>query len=157
MQLKNSIPLNRKNTRNNCSSTNLLLLNHHLVKKNTNCREPYNVLVYICPHKPNLSTLFWKFVWRARSKLKGHLLLQKVSLDCYVRSFQYKVLNNVLYLNKKLLIFGKSSSRLCSFCKNAYETILHLFYKCDIIKKLWKCLMFKFTVPFTINCLSWIH
>ena len=34
MQLINSIPLNWRNIKNNCSSTNLLLLNHDLVKKN---------------------------------------------------------------------------------------------------------------------------
>ena len=60
---------------------------------------------------------------------------QKASLHCYVRSFQHKVLNNVLYLNKKLLIIGKSSSPLSSFCKTADETILHLCYECDITKK----------------------
>ena len=35
MQLINSIPLNLRNIiKNNCSSINLLLLNHHLVKNN---------------------------------------------------------------------------------------------------------------------------
>ena len=60
-----------------------------------------------------------------------YLLSRKISLDCYVRSFQYKVLNNVLYLNKKLFIFGRSSSPLCSFFKNFDKTIFHLFYECD--------------------------
>ena len=46
-------------------------------------------------------------------------------------------MNNVLYLNKKLFIFGKSSSSLCSFCKQADETILHLFYEYNITKELW--------------------
>ena len=49
---------------------------------------------------------------------------RKAPLDCNVRSFQYKVLNNVPYLNKKLLIFGKLPSSLCSFCKQVDETIL---------------------------------
>ena len=55
MQPINSIPLSWRNIiKNNCSSTNLLLLNHHLLKKNNlislgklHCRELYNLLVYI--------------------------------------------------------------------------------------------------------------
>ena len=66
------------------------------------------------------------------------MLPWKVSLDSNVRSFQYKVLNNVLYLNKRLFIFGKAPSSLCSFCKQADETILHFFYECNITKELWK-------------------
>ena len=74
---------------------------------------------------------------------------EKQFLDCYVRSFQYKVLNNVLYFNKKLFIFGKSSSPLRSFRKNADETILHLFYECNINKELRKSL-----ISFFDKCLN---
>ena len=96
MQLINSIPLNWKNIiKNNCSSSNLLLLNHHLVKK-----EQF---------KSSQVTL---------SRIIQYVSLYfSTSLDCYVRSFYYKVLNNVLYLNKKLFIFGKSSPPLCCFAK----------------------------------------
>ena len=45
-------------------------------------------------------------------------------------SFQYKILNNVLYLNKLLFKFRKVTSPLCSFCKSAEETIIHLFSEC---------------------------
>ena len=54
-----------------------------------------------------------------------------------MRSFQYKLLNNVLFLNKKLHIFGIKSSPLCSF-RNLYdEAPLHIFYECDDTKCLW--------------------
>ena len=62
----------------------------------------------------------------------------KVSLNRNIRSFKYKVLKNVLYLNKKCFIFGKSPSFLCSFCKQVDETILLLFRECSIMKELWK-------------------
>ena len=150
MQLINSIPLNWRNIiKNNCSSTNLLLLNHHLVKKNNlisldklHCQELYNILVYISPHKPT-SQIYFENLFRDPDLnwKEIYLVPRKVSLDCYTRSFQYKLLNNVLYLNKKVFIFGKSSSPLCSFCKNVDETILHLFYECDITKALWKSLI----------------
>ena len=56
---------------------------------------------------------------------------------CQVISVQS--FNNVLYQNKKLSFFG--SSRLCSFCKNVDEKILHLLYECNITKALWKSLI----------------
>ena len=45
-------------------------------------------------------------------------------------SFQYKTLNNLLYLNKILFKFDKVNSPLCSFCKSAEETIIHLCSEC---------------------------
>ena len=39
-------------------------------------------------------------------------------------SFQYKILNNVLYLNKLLFKFRKVKSPLCSIYKSAEESII---------------------------------
>ena len=50
-----------------------------------------------------------------------------VTKDSRLRLFQYKLLNNVLYLNKMLLRFGKIDSSLCFFCKMTDETPVHLF------------------------------
>ena len=73
-----------------------------------------------------------------------------VTLDSYSRSFQYKILNNVLYLNKKLFTFRKSTSPLCPFCKLSDETVLHLFYECNIILNLWNELVLFFENEFTL-------
>ena len=54
-----------------------------------------------------------------------------------MRSFQYKVLNDILFLNKKLHIFGIKPSPLCSFCNLYDETPFHIFYECDRVKFLW--------------------
>ena len=118
MQLINSIALNWRNIfKNNCSSTNLLLMNHQLVKKNNliisldkfHCQELSNMVVYISSHKPT-SQLYFENLFREQDLnwKEIYLLLQKVLLGCYVRSFQYKALN-VFYLNKKLFVLGKSS------------------------------------------------
>ena len=52
-------------------------------------------------------------------------------------SFQQNILNNVLYLNKRLFKFGKVKSQLCSFCKSAEETITHLFSECLCAQCIW--------------------
>ena len=60
-----------------------------------------------------------------------------VTYNLYMRSFQYKILNNVLDLNKKLQIFGIKSSPQCSFCNLYDENPFHIFYECDRVKFLW--------------------
>ena len=66
MQLVNVIPLNWKTIiKNNYSRANLLLLNHHLIKKNNlisldrlHYRELSNILVYTSPHKSTCQVYF---------------------------------------------------------------------------------------------------
>ena len=65
------------------------------------------------------------------------MLPRIVTKDSRLRVFQYKLLNNVLYLTKMVFRFGKIDSTLCSFCKMIDETPLHLFYNCAKIKRLW--------------------
>ena len=54
--------------------------------------------------------------------------------------FQYKVLHNNLHANKMIFKFGKVTSPRCSFRKLHDETIMHLFYECLIVKRLWNLL-----------------
>ena len=58
-------------------------------------------------------------------------------MDTNLRMFQYKLLNNVLYLNKMLFRFRKVDFPLCSFCNEEEETPLHLFHSCLKTKQLW--------------------
>ena len=83
----------------------------------------------------------WKWIY---------LLPGLVTLDSHFRSFQYKNLNNVLYLNKKLFTLRKSTSPLCPFCKLSDERVLHLFYECNIILNLWNELDLFFKNEFTL-------
>ena len=76
----------------------------------------------------NYDDIGWKVIY---------MLPRLVTHNTYMRSFQYKILNNILYLNKKLHIFGIKSSPLCSFCNLYDETPFHIFYECDCVKLLW--------------------
>ena len=55
--------------------------------------------------------------------------------------FNYKIINNVLYLNKKLFQFGSTQSPLCCFCHTEAETTLHVFNKCSVAKIPWNQLL----------------
>ena len=58
------------------------------------------------------------------------------------------MLNNALYLNKHLYIFKLSDTKLCSFCNQEDETVIHLFANCSKSKTLWNSLkeFFKDTI-----------
>ena len=64
-------------------------------------------------------------------------LLHTVALERYVKAFQYKVLNGILYTNSKLYQIGYISSDLCSFCTRTSETLYHLFHFCPFSKTFW--------------------
>ena len=56
--------------------------------------------------------------------------------------FQYKSVNNILFLNKLLCKFKKVPSPLHSLCSFVDETLLHIFYTCSITKRLWNELQY---------------
>ena len=101
-------------------------------------RQLYSLLVYTHPFTPASQKYFNELLKTNSLDWKEiYLIPCLVTLDSYSCSFQYKILNNVLYLNKKLFKFRKSTSPLCPFCKLSDETVLHLFYECNIILNLW--------------------
>ena len=82
----------------------------------------------LCPNKE----IEWKCIY---------LMSCCVTIDTNLCIFQYKMLNNVLYLNEKLFKFKIVSSPLCSFHNLENETPMHLFYSCNQAKSL--CLNYK--------------
>ena len=70
-----------------------------------------------------------------------YILPRLITSKIYLWSFQYKILNNVLFLNKKLHTFGMKRSPLCSFCNLYDETPYHIFYEWDFVKCLWSDLV----------------
>ena len=62
----------------------------------------------------------WKLIYRTP---------RIATLKTKIRNFQYKLPDNVLYLNKKLYQFGKISQSKCSFCGLYDETLHHIFHE----------------------------
>ena len=65
-----------------------------------------------------------------------------VCSESYVKAFQYKVLNSILYTNTKLCKIGFITDDKCSFCKSEPETLKHLLFDCVYSKLFWKDLEF---------------
>jgi len=66
------------------------------------------------------------------------------TLDVKLRAFQYKLVNNCLYLNEKLYLFKKTETPKCSFCLDHDESITHFFVECTKTKK------------FYLECQNWL-
>ena len=104
---------------------NLCIFDHHLIKKNNlyclnklESRELYQIQISEKYEKPT-SQLYYEryfnkfdFDWKLT-----YLLSRMVTADTKLRVFQYKILNNILFMNKTLFKFRKVKSPLCFFCK----------------------------------------
>ena len=65
------------------------------------------------------------------------LLPRLTTYNTYLRSFQYKILRNILFVNKNLYLFGITKSPLCFYCNTIDETLIHLRCECNSTKCLW--------------------
>ena len=61
---------------------------------------------------------------------KIFLNLLSVSSETFIRSFQSKLLDDIVFANKRLAKIGYVLHDNCTFCKVETETIYHLFYNC---------------------------
>ena len=149
MQVVNAIPSNWKNNLKKHSDTysqNLILLDHHLVKSNSlfnfeklESRELYCIINSSCNNKPMSQIYFEKKFDSMELDLRViYILPRKVTTKTYLRSFQYKILNHILYLNEKRFVFEFSTTSSCSFCNCFGENVTHLFCDCTITQCLWK-------------------
>ena len=66
-----------------------------------------------------------------------HLLPQIITIEQLPHNFQYNILRNILFLNKKLYTFGKIDSPLCLIFHSNDETVIHLFCDCVLVSRLW--------------------
>ena len=62
--------------------------------------------------------------------------MHKATANSHLHCFNYKIINNVLYLNMKPFQFGKTQSPLRSFCHTEADATFHVFRKYSVTKVL---------------------
>ena len=85
---------------------------------------------------------------------KIYVLLRLVTVDTTLRSFQYKILNIVLFLNKKQCNSWIINTALCSFCNTLEETPINIFYDSIQVTFLWGKLQAKFQNDIILTSLT---
>ena len=148
LQLRHTIPHNWITIikQNPCNVSDLFIYDHHVIKgariltlEKLSSKELYSLLIKFT-NKPSSNVYFEKIFpnmkldWR-----KIYILPHITTVNTYLHSFQYRILNNILFLNKKLFVFRKKNTSLCSFCnKEEEKRQLHTFSKCTYVIYLWQ-------------------
>ena len=78
------------------------------------------------------------------------MIPQKVTIDSALRIFQYKILTNTLYLNKRISKFNTAVSPPCSLCSLELEDVLHLFCHFPKTQNLWESLRERLSPQFSL-------
>ena len=147
------IKMIKKCIKQTSKNTSLLVVKyHHLLRgsriiifEKLSSKELYSLLISAIDHQPTSQKYFDNLFPNIELPWKDtYLTACKVTANSHLRCFNYKIINNVLYLNKKLLLFGKTQSHLCFFCHNEADKTLHVFHKCSITKILWNQLLLFF-------------
>ena len=121
-------------------ATNLIIHDHHLIKSSRvitldklTSSEIYSMLNLKVQNKPSSNIYFENLFNDYNIDWTGiYMLPRLLTCNTYMRFFQYKILNNVLFLNKTLYTFGIKPSPLCSFCNLYDETPLYIFYSASL-------------------------
>ena len=64
---------------------------------------------------------------------KTFLNSKTVSSETFIRSLQYKFLDDIIYTYVRLAKIGYVQKDSCTFCEVDSETVPHLFYECPFI------------------------
>ena len=77
------------------------------------------------------------------------------SVWTFSKAFQYKVLNSILFTNKKLCKIGYTQDDKCSLCKTDSESLYHIFFESRNTKQFWKGFQYYFyTLTREFVCLT---
>ena len=100
-------------------------------------KAAYKILIRPLVKAPTSQKSLEKLLCRQDLDWAGiYMIPRMVTVESKLRIFQYKVLNNILYLNDRLYKMGIVQTPLCSLCKQEKETVIHLS-QCHVTRQLW--------------------
>ena len=140
--IRHAVPRESKNMMSPISSPSFVIDNNtcnnvfDITKKKS--KHYYSLLINKKAQFPSaFNKLQGEFHFSIDSLQKVFMLPHKVALEPYVKAFQYKILNSILYTNTKLYKIGFSLCNKCTFCQSDLETLHHLLYSCPHSKTFW--------------------
>ena len=102
-----------------------------------------------------LQTLVSRFQSSQDQLKKVFFLPHEVAFEPYLKAFQYKVLNSILFTNIKLCKIGYIQADKCSLCKTDSESLYHIFFESRNTKQFWKEFQYYFyTLTREFVCLT---
>ena len=102
------------------------------------CKHFYKLLMTVKAKLANMSKKLISDFDISNSLEEISSLPQSVASETYIWSFQYRVLNYILYTNSKLFKIDLSFNDKCTFCGSSKEELYHLFFECSHAQIFWK-------------------
>ena len=138
--LRHSRPINLKldtyTPQNSLAPTPILKIKNNtfdVTKKKS--RDYYNLLISNKAQFPNaINNLRSEFHLSTDQLKQVFRLPHSVAFEPYVKAFQYKILNSILFTNVKLHKIGFIESDLCTFCETVAKTLHHLLFLYVVIQ-----------------------
>ena len=94
--------------------------------ENFKCHNYYSYQIKNCKYQGPSEWFKDEFSLEDNQVSKTFSLPMRVASEPHVRSFQYKVLNSILYTNELLVKIGYISNSSCSFCHRTIKTKIDL-------------------------------
>ena len=101
------------------------------------CKHFYKLLITAKAKLPNMSKKLISDFDISNSLEEIYSLPKTVASETYIWSFQYRVLNYILYTNSFFKI-DLSLNDKCTFCGSSKEELYHLFFECSHAQIFWK-------------------
>ena len=79
----------------------------------------------------------------------------KITKDPKLIWFQYRINHRILGTNYLLKKMNINTEDTCTFCKNAPETLMHLFWSCEVSTQFWTQLLNYIKNKCNINMVDW--
>ena len=125
--LRHAVPHELKNMMLPISSPSLVIDNNVFDITKKKSKHYSSLLINKKAQFPSAFNKFQsEFHLSVDSLQKVFTLPHKVALEPYVKAFQYKILNSILYTNTKLYKTGFSLCNKCTFYQSDLETLHHL-------------------------------
>lgn len=70
--------------------------------------------------------------------LENFVRISHLTFSTKMRNFQYRFLHQIIFCGNTLYKWKLIDSPLCTYCKEDYETIEHLFFACQKVKRFWE-------------------
>ena len=144
LQLVSAIPeMWRECIKEVSENTSLLVVkDHHLFRglriiilEKLSSKELYSLLISAINHQPTSQKYFDNLFSNVELPWKEiYLNARKATANSHLRSFNYKIINNVLYLNEKLFQLGNTQSPSCSFVIKKLKQHSMFFINVQILK-----------------------
>ena len=137
-ELRHSVPSHLKEISPDTTSPSLLIGNKIFDIKDKKSKDYYSLLVSKKAQLPNIiHKLKSDFNFTTQQLKEIFSLPHLIALESYVKAFQYKVINSILYTNSKLCKIGFRINDACTFCNDEPENLYHFFCECPHSKTFW--------------------